>query len=160
MKKEINRKKIWRKNNPEKERAMKRRYFLKHRKQVYAQTMEWRRKNPEKVKQYRQTYKERHPEKYTEKNFRTKVYFLRQVNLTFDEFKKLLIKQKMVCAICGKPESSKHQSGTIRLLSIDHCHKTNKVRGLLCKKCNSGLGMFGDDITLVEKAVKYLKKHD
>lgn len=42
---------------------------------------------------------------------------------------------------------------------VDHCHETNEVRGLLCQKCNSGLGMFGDKVSNVQRAVAYLLKH-
>ena len=41
-------------------------------------------------------------------------------------------------------------------LSIDHCHKTGKVRGLLCKHCNHGLGKFKDDVNLLKIAIDYL----
>jgi len=41
---------------------------------------------------------------------------------------------------------------------MDHCHKTNKIRGLLCGKCNSAIGFFDDDTELLEKAIDYLKK--
>jgi len=50
------------------------------------------------------------------------------------------------CAICG---------GTKRL-AIDHDHKTGRIRGRLCINCNSGLGMFKDDVELLRTAVSYL----
>lgn len=40
---------------------------------------------------------------------------------------------------------------------IDHDHTTGAVRGFLCKKCNTGIGMLGDDLTGVENAVRYLR---
>ena len=52
------------------------------------------------------------------------------------------------CMICGSLER----------LCIDHCHATNKVRGILCSKCNSGLGMFRDNIEYLAEAIKYLTK--
>ena len=51
------------------------------------------------------------------------------------------------CWICGSKDR----------LCIDHCHNTNEVRGLLCSKCNTALGMFDDDPKKMENAVKYLK---
>lgn len=65
------------------------------------------------------------------------------------EYKRLVELQKGLCAICGKFEGEK--------LHIDHCHETNKVRGLLCGSCNRGLGMFKDDVMLFNKAIDYLK---
>ena len=65
----------------------------------------------------------------------------------------VLEKQNGVCAICHK----KCSSG--RALAIDHDHTTNEFRGLLCTKCNRGLGFFDDGIDLLESAIKYLKQH-
>ena len=48
---------------------------------------------------------------------------------------------------------------TGRALSIDHDHNTNTVRGLLCNKCNQGLGFFDDSIDLLQGAMLYLKQH-
>lgn len=56
------------------------------------------------------------------------------------------------CAICEEilPQDTKQ-------IHVDHCHKTNITRGLLCSYCNKGLGFFKDDIQVLEKAIKYLK---
>lgn len=55
------------------------------------------------------------------------------------------------CAICNT-----HQIDLKRSLVVDHDHKTNFVRGLLCQKCNKGLGHFFDDPTTLQKAITYL----
>jgi hypothetical protein len=78
-------------------------------------------------------------------------------NCTPEQYNKLLKKQKGVCACCGKPETSKRKE-KIRQLSVDHCHKTNKVRWLLCHKCNLGLGHFDDNPKLLMKMATMLKK--
>ena len=44
------------------------------------------------------------------------------------------------------------------IFCVDHDHKTNKIRGLLCNSCNRGLGYFRDDIRMVRKAAKYLER--
>ena len=56
------------------------------------------------------------------------------------------------CAICKK-EFTKETS-----MCIDHCHQTNKIRGLLCRKCNFGLGLFEDNIENLLSAAEYLAK--
>jgi hypothetical protein len=74
---------------------------------------------------------------------------LRQYGLSLEDYNNMLISQKSVCAICERPSN-------YLKLNVDHCHKTGKVRGLLCQKCNSALGLFQDDKDLCIKAAKYL----
>lgn len=71
--------------------------------------------------------------------------------LSWEEFEALLEKQKGVCAICGTT-----REGT---LGVDHDHKTGKVRGLLCKLCNRGIGIFEKDPGTLQRAIDYLKAH-
>lgn len=70
-----------------------------------------------------------------------------------ENYEQLFIKQNGKCAICGKPEERKGSA----YLCVDHCHKTGKVRGLLCHKCNSGIGKLNDDVTLLKNAISYLE---
>ena len=72
---------------------------------------------------------------------------------------KILDEQFGVCAICGNPETRK-RNGRIWWFSVDHCHKTNINRGLLCTKCNTGLGNFDDDIDIMASAISYLQHAD
>jgi len=75
-----------------------------------------------------------------------------KIKLSLEEYKNLVLKQKDLCAICGKQEKNKS-------LAIDHDHTTGKTRGLLCQKCNRALGGFCDDIQVVKNALTYLKNH-
>lgn len=65
----------------------------------------------------------------------------------------MLAAQNGGCAICGATEPG----GRTRYFPVDHCHTTGIVRGLLCTKCNRGLGLFNDDPERVARAVMYLK---
>lgn len=56
------------------------------------------------------------------------------------------------CAICG----TTGWGGKYGTPVIDHCHRTGKVRGILCQKCNVGLGKFGDTTHLLDAAIRYL----
>ncbi len=77
--------------------------------------------------------------------------------ITRDTYNAILKSQEGVCKICKMPETIK-SNGKLNPLSVDHDHKTHKVRGLLCRKCNSGLGHFNDDPELLIKAANYLEK--
>lgn len=81
----------------------------------------------------------------------------RRYGITYKDYCHLLDKQKGLCAICGSKDAQ--NSRTYGKLFIDHCHTTGKVRGLLCSKCNHALGQFNDDISLLLKAVEYLKEN-
>lgn len=84
--------------------------------------------------------------KYPEKTFATNIKS--RFGITVQLYESMLKKQNGGCAICGV----KHNSG--RRLCIDHCHKTNKVRGLLCNGCNIGIGFYE---LHKDKYEKYLK---
>lgn len=78
---------------------------------------------------------------------------LKMYGLTREDFTELLGRQNNVCAICKQVPDS----GPTKDFVIDHDHNTGKVRGLLCNKCNNGLGLLGDDITGVLSALQYLE---
>ena len=80
--------------------------------------------------------------------------------LTVADYNALLREQGGVCAICGKDEPNAHgRNGKKFRLSVDHCHATGGVRGLLCQKCNRAIGLLGDDPVLMRKAISYLLRH-
>jgi hypothetical protein len=72
----------------------------------------------------------------------------RVYGLKLSEYAEMLEQQEGICAIASCSNPAKH---------IDHCHKTGKVRGILCRKCNSALGFLGDNVQLLEDAIEYLK---
>jgi hypothetical protein len=76
-------------------------------------------------------------------------------NLTTEEYNNLYNYQNGECAICSKPVKLGGKGG----MYVDHCHSTGKVRGFLCNPCNSALGMFKDDVTILQSAINYLQKH-
>lgn len=76
---------------------------------------------------------------------------LKSYGLNEKNFADLLKKQNGVCAICKTDEWGKISP------SIDHCHKTGLVRGLLCSHCNTGLGLFEDNESYLLNAAEYLK---
>lgn len=71
-----------------------------------------------------------------------------------EEYLKMFKSQNGVCAICGQPEYSKKRIN----LCVDHDHVTGAIRGLLCHRCNAGIGQLNDDVALLEAALNYLKE--
>lgn len=69
-----------------------------------------------------------------------------------ERYEELSNAQGGVCAICER-------HCEVRRLAIDHSHHTGKVRGLLCHKCNTALGLFKDDSEIIQAALNYLEKH-
>ncbi len=141
--------------------ARKRELYRLNRDKNLAKTKKWQKENPEKTREtlrkwkeknpnYRKDYYLKNPEKYREMRFKMMMWRV-GVGITYSEFKELLRKQKNGCAICGEAE-------TKRRMSVDHCHRTGKVRGLLCQRCNTSLGGFKDNPALLKKAIKYLNK--
>lgn len=75
---------------------------------------------------------------------------LRRYGVTIDDYDEMMASHNGLCAICRRvdPEG--------RRLAVDHNHATGRVRGLLCRPCNTALGLFGDDLLHLESAVRYL----
>ena len=74
--------------------------------------------------------------------------------ITLDDYNRILENQHELCAICGK-----HSSTFSRNFAVDHCHVTDKIRGLLCLNCNTMLGKVNDDINILERAIAYLRQN-
>lgn len=74
-----------------------------------------------------------------------KLYFIDK-----EEYIGMELAQESKCCICKNKEK----------LVVDHCHSSGKVRGLLCRKCNSGLGLFGDSVVFLKNAIEYLEKQN
>jgi hypothetical protein len=80
----------------------------------------------------------------------------RLYGITALEYNTLFQKQEGVCAICGTSTPTLNHNETRPNLYVDHCHTSGAVRGLLCGKCNSGLGQFNDNPELLQAAITYL----
>jgi ribosomal protein L34E len=78
--------------------------------------------------------------------------------IDIDVYESMLDLQDHKCAICGKQEGSIQANGKPFSLAVDHCHESKKIRGLLCSNCNRGLGIFGDNIATLLRAIEYLKQ--
>ncbi len=106
-----------------------------------------------------------------ERNIKNKIYrtvnkdrlkdawLKRKFGITLSEYNKIFKEQNGCCAICNNPEIElDHRDNEIRDLAVDHNHITKEVRGLLCGKCNKGIGLLQDSIQLLNSAIVYLNK--
>lgn len=116
---------------PEKVRENNRKYNLNRKPRT---------SNSQVLQKAAQKYRKAHPDQI--KKFRLKKY-----NLTLEEFNSIFEQQRGVCAICSASMP----------LAVDHNHETDVVRGLLCRSCNCGLGMFKDSAVLLNQAIQYLQ---
>ena len=80
----------------------------------------------------------------------------RKFDLDATEYERLLGLQEGRCAICGENETGRKDRF---VFSVDHDHKTGKIRGLLCRGCNTGIGNLRDDPEILLRAAEYLRKN-
>lgn len=88
------------------------------------------------------------------KTAKTNERLLRVYGLDRATYDAMVYKQEGRCALCGVDAPGRGKG----MWCVDHCHKTGKVRGLLCTSCNAGLGNLRDDPELLLKAVAYLRR--
>lgn len=117
-----------------------------------ARTSAWRAANPERTREH---YNKSNRKRLADPEFRAyknQAEMVRKYGLTMADFNVLLEKQGGVCAICkGQP------NGPGARFHVDHCHNSKKVRGLLCGKCNTAIGLLNDSPELAESAAAYLR---
>ncbi len=132
-------------------------YKKNNRALVNARTQKDKLKNPEKWDAIYKKQHQKRKEQYGDLLSLKKVCESRKI--TLDEHRELVEKQNNLCAICFMPETRKGKvTGGILRLTIDHCHITNKVRGLLCHSCNTAIGKLKDDPVRMYRAIRYVKQ--
>jgi hypothetical protein len=72
---------------------------------------------------------------------------MKRYGMTIEEFDQMREDQNGLCAVCKFPHAELH---------IDHDHETGRIRGLLCNKCNLGIGFMRDDPEVLQAAINYL----
>jgi hypothetical protein len=121
---------------------------------------EYRRLYPDRARTSWKKHRELHPVDFlVDKNQHLKYYF----GITINEYMEMHNRQGGVCKICGQPETKKQRRGksqkvTADSLHVDHDHKSGKIRGLLCNRCNHLLGEAEDSIQILASAIKYLEE--
>ena len=110
----------------------------------------WLSDRPHYARIYRKQYQHK-PQYQTLRTQHTLHYRLRKLGITIDVYQLLLKYQNNQCSICTKRLIGKDRH-------LDHCHTTNKVRGLLCHTCNLALGLMKDNQQWLQNAIQYLQK--
>lgn len=84
----------------------------------------------------------------------------RSFGISLEEYLEKLKNQNYVCAICKEPETLIIKAtGLLKRMAVDHCHNSEKIRDILCNRCNTTIGLAEDNIKLLEKMKQYLIKH-
>lgn len=130
----------WSRENKDRVSESSKRYYLKNKDRIYERRRAWRLENKDEFATQQREYK---------------------YKMSGEQYQKLLEEQDYVCAICGKANANGQD------LYVDHDHSCCSgskscgkcIRGLLCHKCNSALGLFDDSIESLNKAVEYRKKY-
>ena len=151
-------------------------YYQKNKSRIYTDQRIWQSLNKEKVNKIKARYRAKNSEKLKlsgiaysrehkdERNVYRKEWrkkkgkeekLLYQYGLTLFDYNAILKKQKNKCGLC-KSDFDFKVSNKLNYPCVDHDHENNKVRGIVCRRCNSGLGGFKDSPSLVKKAFKWL----
>lgn len=129
----------------------KRKWYENNKERAKATAKAWRLANPERHRELKREWARRNRVKVARK---VKLHNWRKIGIprefTHEKYEQLFDIQGGRCAICDAPPTPK------RGLSVDHEHLTGRVRGLLCTRCNMGIGYF-KTIKHMEYAIKYMK---
>lgn len=154
-------------------------YYQKNKEIIKERTREYKEKNPRKARECQKRWQVANRDKrneqarkrlktidgrkrnyanqrrYLDKNpgIRYKWKLKRDYAITPELYYDALSKQNNRCAICGK-----NQSELKYMLCVDHNHKTNNIRGLLCRRCNAAIGLLQDSSDLLRRASEYVNK--
>lgn len=151
-KKNILKKKLYDKEycfkNKDKKSTISKKYYQQNKDLIINRTHEYYNINREKILQKTREKYHRDPITYLKRS--RKNFLKKNFNITPEDIKRMKFNQNGLCKICKKNKA----------IHLDHNHKTNKIRAILCTKCNFGIGLFNDNIEILLSAIKYLKEYD
>lgn len=120
----------------DKGKASRDRFYAKHQVRRRQAASDWDHANPGKIKAWKLRKR------------------CAKFGITTERYFALISAQEGRCAICRIDFSTRKYAP-----AIDHCHKSGKVRGLLCLNCNSGIGKLREDVQILQKAIAYIESH-
>jgi hypothetical protein len=122
-------------------RACEAAVYANNKERVQARNKAWTEANKERMAVYRQDWQ-----------------YQSQYGITYADFLSMCEAQGMRCAICGTSLTIEGATNNSKAV-MDHCHDTGRTRGVLCSKCNRGLGLLNDDPAVLRAAAGYLEAH-
>ena len=138
-------KKRWYAENIEYAKAMNKAYYAENSERLKAMSKAHYARNVEHALAWAKAYRKKNP------NHRRDWHLMRVYGITPDDYNALFLNQNGCCAICGI-----HQSELKKKLGIDHNHETGEIRGLLCIRCNTAIGLMGESVERFKGAIKYI----
>lgn len=157
--------KQWRDDNPERVKEYERRKYKNNKVKCLERSRKYYKNNIEKMKEYNKQWHKDNLEKAKEngkqwrdnnleraKEIARRWHLKSKYNLSLCDYNKMFNNQEGCCAICGR-----HQSKLTKVLSVDHNHGTEEVRGLLCSKCNTFIGYINEDPNVLRRMEDYFK---
>lgn len=109
----------------------------------------WYEKNKETQKANAKEYRKKNPLSHFQSHIK------REYGITLEDYNSMFTAQGGCCAICNV-----HQKDIEKRLSVDHCHNSGTVRGLLCNNCNTSIGLIKEDVGILGAAIEYLNGFD
>jgi hypothetical protein len=109
--------------------------------------------NKDKVKAQAKAWREANPERKRGADWAG--HLRRSYGITLEQYDQMLRDQDGKCAICQRPEAESAGGK----LAVDHMHCSGRVRSLLCRQCNSAIGMLREDPDIIYAAAQYVRKH-
>ena len=137
------------------ERTRRKTYRSKNKKQLAKQHKTWRERSKKHLAAWQREYYKRPGTYRGQRNSQLQ----RKYGITIEQYERMNKTQRGRCGVCGKRETAVAPNGKPRGLSVDHCHSTKIVRGLVCSRCNCALGMVDDDPAILQNLIAYLRKN-
>lgn len=106
-------------------------------------------KNAQKMRAKQREYNLAHPE------ISRKINLKKKYGITQEHYNLMFEQQGGVCLVCGKPETATYKE-SVKCLAVDHNHQINKIRGLLCQRCNTALGLLNENPVVIKSLLEYI----
>jgi hypothetical protein len=138
--------------NNDKKKFYNAQYRTENKEKIRSSNVEYRRKNKDIIREKQKKYYSQNKEKIILREYQNDI--IKNYGIDINDYEKIFKDQEERCAICGIALKQLNH----RVLFIDHDHVSGSIRGLLCSNCNKGIGLFKDDIKILENAINYLSR--